>query len=214
MRIKDSDTAIAKMRSVIQFQGSLPYVFSGSSRDKMELIFSDPASPFFKAAIAIEVKSHEGLAFRNFLKRKFSKRGRKTSEAFFEAIDALQIQITGDMQQICWALWLSSETGEKLDAAPLDNALDMIFQIERSKYEDTLLNVSPAQQSALVDLAIHSDKGIYTAGFKKTSGISVVGTITKAVKRLEDLRIIYRFQDSYRFANPFFKIWIREHFIQ
>lgn len=214
LRIKDSDVAIAKMRSVIQFQGHLPYVFSGSSRDKMEMIFSDPTSPFFKSAIAIEVESHEGLAFRNFLKRKFEKGSRTINEAFFKAIDELEVQVTGDMQQICWALWLSTESGDTLDASSLDAALDMIFQIERAKYEDTVLNISPTQQKALVALATHNDKGIYTAEFKKTSGIGVIGTITKAVKRLEDLRVIYRFRDAYRFANPFFKIWIRDRFAQ
>lgn len=200
------------MRSVIQFQGDLPYVFSGSSRDKMEMIFSDPDSPFFKSAITIEVGAHAGVSFRNFLKRKFEATKRKVGEGLFEAIDALGVTVTGDAQQLCWALWLSSERGETLGVDSIDEALDMIFQIERSKYEDAVLNVSATQLKVLVALAVHGGRGIYSANFKRRSGVLVVGTITKAIQRLETLRIVYRFRDEFRFSNPFFGVWVRTRF--
>ncbi len=212
LRIKDERVALARMRSVIQFQGDLPYVFSGSSRDKMEMIFSDPDSPFFKSAITIEVGAHAGLSFRNFLKRKFEKTNRKVGAGLFEAIDGLGVNVTGDVQQLCWALWLLSERGGTVGVDSVDEALDMIFQIERSKYEDAVLNVSATQLKVLVALAVHGGKGVYSADFKRSSGVSVVGTITKAIQRLEALRIVYRHRNEIRFANPFFGIWVRTRF--
>ena len=212
LRIKDERVALARMRSVIQFQGDLPYVFSGSARDKMEMIFSDPDSPFFKSAITMEVAAHEGRGFRNFLTRKFESTKRKVSDDLFDAIEELGVRVTGDIQQLCWALWLSSEPGKTIDQDSIDDALDTIFQIERSKYEDTVLNVSATQQKVLSALATQGGKGLYTAEFKQSSGVNVVGSITKAVKRLEELRIVYRHLGEYRFSNPFFGVWMRKRF--
>ncbi len=212
LRIKESKTALARMRSVIQFQGDLPYVFSGSAREKMEMIFSDPDSPFFKSAITVEVAAHEGGAFQRFLAKKFSETKRKVGGGLFEAIHDMGVTVTGDVQQLCWAIWFSSEPGETIGEDSIEGALDTIFQIERSKYEDAVLNVSATQLKVLVALARQGGERIYSSDFKRVSGISVVGSITKAVQRLEELRIIYKHKNEYRFANPFFGVWMRTQF--
>ncbi len=212
LRIKESKRALARMRSVIQFQGNLPYVFSGSARDKMEMIFSDPDSLFFKSAITLEVAAHSGASFRKFLTRKFAVTKRAIGEGLFEAIEDMGVTVTGDVQQLCWAMWFASEPGETIDVVSIEGALDTIFQIERSKYEDAVLNISATQLKVLGALAVHGGKGIYSSDFKLSSGVTVVGSITKAVQRLEDLRIIYRQRDEYRFANPFFGVWMRTRF--
>lgn len=212
LKIEGSRDALARMRSKIQFQGDLPYVFSGSSRTKMEQIFADTVSPFYKSAISIQVGAMHSESYRNFLERRLEKGGRKVVADLWPAIMDLGVTITGDMQQACWALWQSSESGESLTAESLDGALEVIFEIEGSKYEDTVSSVAPSQLKCLLALVEVGGKSVYSKEFKLASGITTNSSITKALGRLEELWLIYKAKKEYSFANPFFAIWLKRRF--
>jgi hypothetical protein len=212
LKIKNSREALARMRSKIQFQGNLPYVFSGSSRTKMEHIFSDPESPFYKSAISVQVGSLGTPSFRNFLERKFKKGNRKISEELWTAIEELEITITGDIQQACWALWQSSEPGDHLGADSLQDAVNVIFEIESSKYGDTISTIAPSQLKCLLALTSVGGNAVYSKEFKEASGIITNNSITKALSRLEELWLINRSGKGYTFANPFFALWLKQRF--
>ncbi|MCZ6673919.1 MAG: ATP-binding protein [Verrucomicrobia bacterium] len=212
LKIKNSREALARMRSKIQFHGNLPYVFSGSSRTKMEHIFADPVSPFYKSAISIQVGALGTQSFHNFLERNFVKGGRMISPELWTGIQELGITITGDTQQACWALWQASEPGDDLGAASLQNALDVIFEIEGSKYGDIVSTIAPSQLKCLLALAVVGGKTVYSKEFKHTSGITTNSSITKALGRMEELWLINRAAKAYSFANPFFALWLKQRF--
>ncbi|QXD24045.1 ATP-binding protein [Opitutia bacterium ISCC 51] len=212
LKIENSQEALARMRSKIQFQGDLPYVFSGSSRSKMEHIFSDPESPFYKSAISVQVGSLSSDAFKSFLSEKFAESDRKISNELWEAITELGIHVTGDVQQMCWALWQSSESGDELTEVSLTEGVEIIFEIESSKYGDTVSTIAPSQLKCLLALASVGGKAVYSKEFKQVSGITTNSSITKALGRLEDLWHINHIGKEYSFANPFFAIWLKQKF--
>lgn len=212
LKIENSREALARMRSKIQFQGDLPYVFSGSSRSKMEHIFSDPESPFYKSAISVQVGALGSDAFREFLEERFEQSGRKIGLDLWTAINDLGIEITGDVQQMCWALWQSTESGDELTEESLNQALEIIFEIEGSKYGDVVSTIAPSQLKCLLALASVGGKAVYSKEFKQVSGITTNSSITKALGRLEDLWHINRIGKEYQFANPFFAIWLKRKF--
>lgn len=51
----NSDRLIALLRSHIQHQPDIPYIFAGSDRYKMYNIFMDYSSPFFKSALPMDL---------------------------------------------------------------------------------------------------------------------------------------------------------------
>jgi hypothetical protein len=53
LNCKDSARLVALLRSHIQHQPSIPYIFAGN-RQKMYDIFMSPSSPFFKSALPME----------------------------------------------------------------------------------------------------------------------------------------------------------------
>jgi len=44
--------------------------------------------------------------------------------------------------------------------------------------------------------------------FIQVTGISQPASVKKALNRLIQLKIIYRYQKEYKFINPFFKSWL------
>ena len=112
----------------------------------------------------------------------------------------------------CWALWQSSESGDDLTEASLEEALEIIFEIESSKYEDTVSTIAPSQLKCLLALATVGGTAVYSKEFKQVSGITTNSTITKALGRLEELWHINHIGKEYSFANPFFAIWLKRKF--
>ena len=67
LRLKDSARVLAEMRSRIQFQENIPYLFLGSVRHEMWRIFNDSKSPFFKSAAAYDVGEIDAGDFAAFI---------------------------------------------------------------------------------------------------------------------------------------------------
>lgn len=57
LNCEDRDRLIALLRSHIQHQPDIPYIFTGSDRCKMYEIFVGSSSPFFKSALPMEIGS-------------------------------------------------------------------------------------------------------------------------------------------------------------
>lgn len=210
LRVEDPQKALALMRSKIQHHGDLPYIFSGSIRSKMRMIFNDPDSAFFKSAITLELEPLGLEKFEDFLTKHFENGNRKTDPDLFKDIADLGIQITGDVQQLCWALWEASEEGETVDKTTIQRALERIFTLERISYEDTVSELTDVQRRCLVSLVKTGGKSIHSKLFKETSGVAQSSSITKAVNRLLDRRIVYKYRKTYQVANPFFAVWLSQ----
>ncbi len=209
LRVEDPQKALALMRGKIQHHGDLPYVFSGSIRNKMRTIFNDPDSAFYKSAITLELEPLTIDEFKGFIKNHFKTGNRKVDPQLFEDIETLGIQITGDIQQLCWALWEASEEGDTIDKQIIQKAMERIFTLERISYEDTVSELTDVQRRCLVGLVKTGGQSIHSKLFKETSGVAQSSSITKAVDRLVERRIVYRHQKTYQLANPFFAVWLR-----
>ena len=208
LRVEDPSKALALMRGKIQHHGDLPYIFSGSIRNKMRTIFHDPDSAFFKSAITLELEPIQMETFEDFLRGHFEKGGRTTDPNLFQDIAELGINITGDIQQLCWALWEATETGDTVDKNTINAALERIFTLERTSYEDTVSELTDVQRRCLVSLVKTGGKSIHSKLFKETSGVTQSSSITTAVDRLLERRIVYRHHKTYQVANPFFGVWL------
>jgi len=51
-------------------------------------------------------------------------------------------------------------------------------------------------------------KAPQSSAFLRGIGLSMPGSVKKALSRLVQLKIIYRQKGEYKFVNPFFKTWL------
>jgi hypothetical protein len=56
LNCQDSDRLVAMLRSYIQHQPDIPYIFAGNDRYKMYNIFMGYSSPFFKSALPMDTE--------------------------------------------------------------------------------------------------------------------------------------------------------------
>jgi hypothetical protein len=71
LNLGDARETLALLRSKIQFQSDIPYIFAGSIRNKFDGIFNDPESAFLKSAIPIQVGPIDKDRFQKFIINKF-----------------------------------------------------------------------------------------------------------------------------------------------
>ncbi len=105
LNLEDSYEALALLRSKIQFQSAIPYIFVGSIRHKMDAIFTHHDSPFFKSAIPMTVDPLPYKGFSQFLRKKFTKGQRKIDDETLKKVFEMANNISGDIQQL-WDLWI------------------------------------------------------------------------------------------------------------
>ena len=99
------------MRGRIQFQGDIPYVFTGSVRSRMVGLFDNPDSAFYKSALTLCVGEIERDSFAAFLQSRFETGHRRVSDDTVRAIMDAVADVPGDVQQLCEAAWGVTEDG-------------------------------------------------------------------------------------------------------
>ncbi len=174
----------------------------------MDSIFNDPESTFFKSAIPIHVGPIDNKRFKAFLIEKFKTGKRTISPEVFDVISRICFDVPGDVQQLCSALWETTSYNSKIKKDGIIKALEQIFAHEFKGYETILKVITTQHLKILSTLASVGGKGPMSSKFLKKSGISQASSVHKAVKRLVELKIIFYFEDEYRFVNPFFRAWL------
>jgi len=208
LNLEDSHEALSLLRSKIQFQSGIPYIFVGSIRHKMDEIFTHHDSPFFKSAIPLTVEPLPYEEFSEFLKKKFATGQRKIDDEVLEKVFEIANEIPGDIQQLCEALWEISSEKEIISLDKLKNALELIFAREQKSYETYISLLTNIQLRCLMAIAKEGGKSVFSASFMKPAGFSNPSSVRRAITRLIKLNILFESGGEYRFINPFFRAWL------
>jgi uncharacterized protein len=208
LNLADAHEALAMLRGEIQFQDHISFIFVGSIRHKMEEIFTNPDSPFFKSAMTFVIDTLPHKEFSVFLKNKFSQGSRKVDGKVLEKAFQIAENIPGDVQQLCGAIWELTKENEIINTDTVKSAIELTFAREQKSYESYIRLLTDIQLKVLAAIAKEGGKQVYSAAFMKPSGFTNPSTVRRAVKRLLQLSILFESSGEYRFVNPFFRAWI------
>ena len=208
LNLEDSHEAVALLRSKIQFQRTIPYIFVGSIRHKMDEIFTHHDSPFFKSAIPLTVGPLPYDEFSKFLKRKFTRGQRKIDDQVLQKVFEITNNIPGDIQQLCEALWEVASTRQIIGTNKLKSALELIFAREQKSYENYIGLLTDIQLRCLMAVARQGGKGVTSISFLKSAGFNNPSSVRRAVTRMVDINILFESGGEYKFINPFFRAWL------
>jgi len=200
--------ALATLRSKVQFHTEIPYLFSGSVRNQMKDIFMDPGSAFFKSAISLDVGPLREKPFMKFLTTRFESGRRGIEPELLSQVLELADSIPGDVQELCACLWDTTSLGQSLSSQSLGPALELIYARESKGYEATLVQLSAQQLKCLTGLARMGGDAPLSSAFLKNTGIALPASVKKALNRLVKMKVVYRYENQYKFVNPFFKSWL------
>jgi len=208
LNINDDGEAIALLRSKIQFHNNIPYVFVGSIRHKMDEIFTSPDSAFFKSAIPITVDPLPVEEFSKFLMKKFESGKRKVEIDTLKRVFNIANKVTGDVQQLCEALWEVTSPNDTVSPDNLKTALELTFAREQKSYEAFVSLLTDFQFKCLSALAREGGQSVYSMDFVKKVGPHSTASVNRAITRMIDINILFKVGKEIRFVNPFFQAWL------
>ena len=208
LNINDDGEAIALLRSKIQFHNNIPYVFVGSIRHKMDEIFTSPDSAFLKSAIPHAVDPLPVEEFSKFLMKKFESGKRKVEIDTLKRVFNIANKVTGDVQQLCEALWEVTSPNDTVSPDNLKTALELTFTREQKSYEAFVSLLTDFQFKCLSALAREGGQSVYSMDFVKKVGPHSTASVNRAITRMIDINILFKVGKEIRFVNPFFQAWL------
>lgn len=173
----------------------------------MMSIFDDMESPFYKSALTFSVDEIEPHAFSAFISSRFTKGKRRIADTVIQQILQFADGVSGDVQELCEALWEMTEENDEITFAVFPQALELIFSRELGGYETVVERLTPSQSTVLKALATEKVLQPYSIEFITKVG-KTASTIRRVLDKLTADRVIFLKKNTYHFSNPFFREWL------
>lgn len=199
-----------RLRSEIQKQPDVFYIYAGSDRPRLREIFFLEKTPFFKSAALMEVGSISRKEFIPWLEKHFAEGQRTVDPLIWPPLFDLVCDIPGDIQHFCHTLWTLSEPGDHIDDTACREATKYLLDMQQKSFID-FWNILPRnQQKVLQGLALHPGLGHTSADFLKKAALSSSSASSKALNALLARGSIWQAGKQFAFANPFLRLWIMQ----
>ena len=208
LNVENAQSILATMRGKIQFQPNTPYIFLGSVRNEMSAMFSSPRSPFYKSAALFDIGRIDDADFKTFLTRRFKAGGRIVSDEILNRVLDIADRVSGDVQELCDALWASTENGVGISESDIPIALDLVFARESKAYTPIIAGLTAIQMRVLRGIARLGGRQTLSKDFLRQTGIANAGSVRKSILRMVELDILYSHEGEYKLSNPFFGAWL------
>lgn len=206
--LPDSNQFLGALRSEIQSQPGVQYIFAGSHQNRLMEIFYSQQSPFFKSAALMEIGSLDRGDFIQWLEKKFSDTGRKIDARLWEPVFELSHSIPGDVQDVCYHLWNDSEEGREIGPEDFGTTLQRVLHERASGYEGMWNMLTDNQQKIAIGLARYRDDKYTSKEFMQLSGATSSASVKRGIEALDAKGLIWMSSSHWIFSDPFFALWI------
>jgi Predicted ATPase (AAA+ superfamily) len=202
------DDFLKRLRSIVEKQKNVCYVFCGSSITFMSSLIEDSRSPFYRQLHRIMVKSLPEKEVKRFVSHRFELCGYKISD---EAINKF-IRLTYSIPDYVQRLGIMASQRSK----------NITEDVVMRAYEDMLLELDAEFRETLSKLNQRSEiYGAILTGFSKCNSLSEAGRfigydLGKAMRQVIYLRKVGLIEKAgrgnYEIADPIFKDWLKRNF--
>jgi hypothetical protein len=193
------------LRSVMQNQKNINYVFMGSSESMIREIFEKKSSPFYRFGSLMTLGKISTEKFMEFLETRFE----GITDQKTEISDAI-LKLTGChpfyTQQLAFTVWeLIVRSGYADDIVKA--ASDEIVQSHDNDYERLWNSLNRTDMMVLTGMS-SGDVSPLSDKFSRLYGTGASSTIFSALQRLTNRGMITKENSVYTIDDPFFKRWI------
>ncbi|MDR1809775.1 MAG: ATP-binding protein [Prevotella sp.] len=195
------------LRSKIQQQANVNYLFFGSKTHIMQAMFNDKKRAFYNAASQMTIgylPENDTIAF---LQQNFLKKNIKLEETIAKYIISTAANIPHYIQLLAAEIWQFVESGAAITREIVDESVLRVLALKSDYYMELFEHQSKSKKQLL--LALCSDgKNIFSETYIKANNLPSAATLQRAVVGLTNDGIIDRFGNEYFISDPFFKLFV------
>lgn len=203
-------TVEATLRKRIQNCHNANFIFSGSKRHMMALMFTSQARPFYHSSSIMGLESIHEQTYLEFANHHLAKNNKEiTSEAFHELYHQFD-GITWYIQYVLNMLYTSLTTEKTLDITDVSTAISTILSQHRFAYQALIYQLTAKQKQVLIAIAKEGKpESIMSQDFLHKYHLGA-STVQGAVKTLLDKDFITQDDGAYQLCDKFLELCLRE----
>ena len=207
---KYNGQAIEKaLRSEIQNQTHIGYIFSGSEESVMLSMIRDRKRAFYKLGRIMELGPIKQNAYANFILGWLKKGGFTISDDDLQRVFEIGNDVPYNIQRLCNVMWDYAMETKAINTALIEKLPVIIAQQDSPHYEMLWRSASQPQKMLLIALSKDQTAKPFSKDFQLKHGIGPSSSIKASFDSLVKKGILFKtLQGSYQFVDRFMPYWI------
>lgn len=199
------------MRSVIENQPSVSYVFLGSKGHLLKRMFLTPAKPFYRSAQTFALELPPADESAAFLVSRFKSVSVRLSPALAADMVARAEDVPYYLQALgSWVFRMVSErSGREVCAADVDAGFELMYAAERELFENVFRSL-PESQRLVARAVAREPVAQFTDDYRARHSLPSSSTVNTAVRRLVNDSRMDRLDGVHRLVDPLFAHHLRQ----
>lgn len=198
----------ALLRSYIQFLPNVQFIFSGSIMHTMRDMFLSPKRPFFQSTQMMNLDVIAKNEYAEFAKSHFKHNSKDINEACFDVIYEEFDGHTWYIQAVLNRLFAFQVNIDKKEL--VFEAINQLIDENSYYYQELLKAYTKVQQNVIRAIAAEKYVAEINAGdFISKYKLKNASSIHRALTKLLDNEVIYKYNNQYMVYDRLMGIWLR-----
>jgi hypothetical protein len=197
------------LRSEIQKQIHIGYIFSGSEESVMLSMIRDHKRAFYKLGRIMDLGPIERNAYANFILGWLNKGGFTINDDDLQRVFEIGNDVPYNIQRLCNVMWDYTRETKAINTALIEKLPVIIAQQDSPHYEMLWRSASQPQKMLLIALSKDQKAKPFSKEFQLKHGIGPSSSIKASFDSLVKKGILFKtLQGSYQFVDRFMPYWI------
>jgi hypothetical protein len=206
----DGDLVERKLRSVIQNQANVCYLFLGSRKHLVQQMFLDKSRPLYRSAGHYPLGPIAEEHWLDFIRRGFLEAGKHIEDSTIRAVCRLTQGHPFYTQHLCHALWERTEPKGRVSEDSLGSAVRVVLEREGFAYTTLWESLTAHQRRFLTGLALEP-AGVkpFSSAFTRRYGLRSASNAQRASQSLVEKDVVDPENGSFVIVDRFLRLWIQ-----
>ena len=197
------------IRSEIQKQTHISYIFSGSEESVMLSMIRDHRRAFYKLGRIMELGPIERSAYTKFISGWLNKGSFTINNDNLQRVFEIGNDVPYNIQRLCNVMWDYARETEAINTPLIEKLPVIIAQQDSPHYEMLWRSASQPQKMLLIALSKDPTAKPFSRDFQLKHGIGPSSSIKASFDSLIKKGILFKtLQGSYYFVDRFMPYWI------
>ena len=203
----------AFLRARIQRMNNAKFIFSGSERHMLDLMFFSEDRPFYDSARNMDITAIPEDTYCEFAIRMFRGYGKELEESaaryVYHLFDGLTYYMQATMNE-AFAMTLAGESCAKEGAR---RAVTSLLASNEGRIKEALSRLTVVQKRVLYAIALAGQEEEATSSdFIRRNGLQSASSVQSACKGLVDKKFLIKTGTKYILPDKLMMLWIRENY--
>ena len=197
------------LRSAVQTQRDVGYVFAGSEPSLMERMIS-PRRPFYKAGPVMRLEKIDPAIFARFVEDRFRSTGVRVEPGLGDAIIDLAANVPYDVQRLAHEAWDDTRMRRQrtVGVEDLHLTLTRLLGEQHTVFEESWERLTLAQRAVLRALVLEDGSELLAAGVRLRHRLPNASSVQSALAALVKQDIIMKQGARYVVTDSLYREWV------